>query len=135
MEIGKKLKAARLKCGMTQEEVSEMIFVSRQSISNWENEKTFPDISSVIKLSDLYSISLDELLKGDEKMRNHLEESTNLVKSNKQLLSAIFANILIIVLLICMVTFIPEREYIMLGVFLLMTVSSSALLYQIIKRF
>ena len=55
MEIGKKLKDARIKSGMTQEAVAEEIQVSRQTISNWENEKSYPDIVSVIHLSDLYS--------------------------------------------------------------------------------
>ena len=82
MEIGKKLKNARVQSGMTQENVAEKINVSRQTISNWENEKSYPDIINVIELSNLYSISLDELLKGDEKMIEHLEESTNVVKSN-----------------------------------------------------
>ena len=82
MEIGKKLKNARVQSGMTQENVAEKINVSRQTISNWENEKSYPDIISVIELSNLYSISLDDLLKGDEKMIEHLEESTNVVKSN-----------------------------------------------------
>ena len=81
MEIGKKLKDARIKSGMTQEAVAEEIQVSRQTISNWENEKSYPDIVSVIHLSDLYRISLDELLKGDTAMLKHLDESTNMVNS------------------------------------------------------
>ena len=76
MEIGKKLKNARIEAGLTQEKAAEKIDVSRQTISNWENEKSYPDIISVIALSDLYSVSLDELLKGDQKMAEHLEEST-----------------------------------------------------------
>ena len=74
MEIGKKLKAARSRAGLTQEQVAEHLFVSRQTISNWENEKSYPDIVSVVRLSDLYSISLDELLKGDAEMLKHLGE-------------------------------------------------------------
>ena len=72
MEIGKKLKNARIEAGLTQEKAAEKIDVSRQTISNWENEKSYPDIISVIALSDLYSVSLDELLKGDQKMAEHL---------------------------------------------------------------
>ena len=53
MKIGDKLKKARMDKNMTQEEVAEKIFVSRQSISNWENNKTYPDIGNVIALSDL----------------------------------------------------------------------------------
>lgn len=44
MEIGKKLKKARVQSGLTQENVAEKINVSRQAISNWENEKSYPDI-------------------------------------------------------------------------------------------
>lgn len=62
MEIGQKLKSARVEAGLTQETVAEKIGVSRQTISNWENNRYYPDIISVISLSDLYSISLDELL-------------------------------------------------------------------------
>ena len=65
MKIGVKLKEARLQAGLTQENVAEEIQVTRQTISNWETEKSFPDIVSVIKLSTLYNISLDKLLKGD----------------------------------------------------------------------
>ena len=85
MEIGKKLKDARMKSGFTQEAVAEKINVSRQTISNWENEKSYPDIISVIKMSDCYEVSLDYLLKGEQKMKtyyDYLEESTNVVKSN-----------------------------------------------------
>ena len=49
-DIGSKIKAARLKKKMTQEQVAELLGVSRQTISNWENEKSYPDIISVIKM-------------------------------------------------------------------------------------
>ena len=58
MEIEKRLKAARVNAGLTQEQVAGKIMVSRQTISNWENGKSLPDIVSIINLSDLYQISL-----------------------------------------------------------------------------
>ena len=69
MEIGEKLKAARVTAQLTQEQVAEKIMVSRQTVSNWENGKSLPDIISVMNLSDLYGATLDELLKGDQKMK------------------------------------------------------------------
>ena len=69
MEIYTKLKEARTRAGLIQEEAAERISVSRQTISNWENGKSLPDIVSVMKMSDLYQVSLDELLKGDQKMQ------------------------------------------------------------------
>ena len=63
MEIGSKIKNARIQANFTQEQVAEALSVSRQTISNWETGKTYPDIVSVVKMSDLYNISLDRLLK------------------------------------------------------------------------
>ena len=134
MEIGKKLKNARIEAGLTQEKAAEKIDISRQTISNWENEKSYPDIISVIALSDLYSVSLDELLKGDQKMAEHLEESTNVVKSNKKLTGAILLNIILMILLIALNMLLPEGTYYLVIVFCVVIMSSSVLLYQIIKR-
>lgn len=88
MDIGSKIKKARSKAGLTQEKVAEALGISRQTISNWENEKSYPDIISVLKMSDLYDVSLDYLLKGEETMNSYmdyLEESTNVVKSKTNL--------------------------------------------------
>ncbi len=134
MEIGKKLKDARLHSGLTQEKAAEELNVSRQTISNWENEKSYPDIISVIELSNLYSISLDDLLKGDEKMMKHLEESTNVVKSNQKLIWAILINIVLVAVVIILSMFIPDNKIYLLGIFCLMVISASALLYQIIQK-
>ena len=84
-DIGSKIKAARIEKKLTQEQVAELLGVSRQTISNWENEKSYPDIISVIKMSECYDVSLDYLLKGELKMKSYydyLEESMNVVKSN-----------------------------------------------------
>lgn len=92
LEIGVKIKTARQDAGFSQEQVAEALGVSRQTISNWENEKTYPDIVSVVKMSDLYGVSLDYLLKGEISMNsylNYLEESTNTVKSKNKLSTTI----------------------------------------------
>ncbi|MBR6524886.1 MAG: helix-turn-helix domain-containing protein [Clostridia bacterium] len=89
MEIGSKLKKARNIKGITQEQAAELLDVSRQTISNWENDKSYPDIMSVIKMSDIYSVSLDHLLKEEKSMKQtyqeFLEESTNTVKAKRNL--------------------------------------------------
>lgn len=134
MEIGKKLKETRIQSNLTQEQVAEELFVSRQTISNWENEKSYPDIISIIKLSDLYSISLDELLKGDLKMIEHLDASTNVVKSNKKLIGAIIINILLFLILLIIAGFIPNNVYMIACVFCLTAMGAGFLLYQIIRK-
>ena len=90
MEIGAKIKNARTAAKLTQEQAAEALGVSRQTISNWENERTYPDIVSVVRMSDLYNVSLDHLLKEEKPMSksdylNYLEESTNTVKSRIRL--------------------------------------------------
>lgn len=110
MEIGSKLKEARMRTEFTQEQVSEMIGVSRQTISNWENEKSYPDIVSVIKLSDLYDVSLDYLLKGKETKPmlsyiDYLEESTNTVKSKQKLTKILQVGIYVVLWTACLIWF------------------------------
>ena len=85
MSISEKLKQARLLANLTQEELAEKIGVSRQTISNWENARSYPDIVSIVTLSNAYDISLDSLLKGDDYMLKHLKDSTDIVRSNKRL--------------------------------------------------
>ena len=86
--LGETLKAHRTRCQMTQEFEAEALGVSRQTVSNWETGKTYPDIVSVIRMSGLYSVSLDCLLKEEKTVSNYLnylEESTNVVKSRRRL--------------------------------------------------
>ena len=80
MKIEMKLKDARIQAGLTQEQVAEKIMVSRQTISNWENGKSLPDIVSIMNLSNLYQISIDELLKGDKRMKEKIEKDANVAK-------------------------------------------------------
>ena len=91
MSVCEVLKQARLDADLSQEAAAERIGVSRQTMSNWETGKSYPDIASVIALSDAYGVSLDSLMKGDTKMIQHLEESTNVTKSNKQKAASIIA--------------------------------------------
>ena len=88
MDIGGKIKKSRTDAKITQEQAAQALGISRQTISNWENEKSYPDIVSVLKMSDLYSVSLDYLLKGEGPMKDYLdyiEESTNTVKCKTRL--------------------------------------------------
>lgn len=109
MEIGSKLKNARNENGITQEHAAELLGVSRQTISNWENNKSYPDIISVIKMSDFYSVSLDHLLKEDNTMNQNyqefLEESTNTVKAKKNLSKTIILSTYFVVWIVSMILF------------------------------
>lgn len=67
MDIGNKIQNARKNTGLTQSELAQKLGVSRQSVSNWENNRAYPDIVSIINISDICEISLDSLLKDDKK--------------------------------------------------------------------
>ena len=99
MMISEKLKEARQKAGMTQDQVAEKIMVSRVTVSHWENGKSLPDIVSLISLSDLYSISLDELVKGDSKMVKKVRKDAKDANNNKRLIG-VTAILVIAVLLV-----------------------------------
>lgn len=74
MELKEQLREHRVRLGMSQEELAERIFVSRQTISNWETDRTYPDVQSLLLLSELFGTSIDELVKGDvEAMQQAIE--------------------------------------------------------------
>lgn len=77
MKFHESIKEKRKNLNLTQEEVAKKLFVSRQTISNWENGKTLPDIELLISISELYEISLDELIKGDKKMQRKIKIKHN----------------------------------------------------------
>ncbi len=134
MTIGELLKEARLQAGMTQEKVAEAIGVSRQSISNWENDKTYPDVINVIALSELYQVSLDYLLKGSKDYMKHLDESTDIVKSNKALIRSIVLGVLAILFILLISQWIPFQVT-LVALFLVSLTLASMIYFEIIRRF
>ncbi|MBO0421675.1 helix-turn-helix domain-containing protein [Enterococcus plantarum] len=76
MTIGEILKEKREQLGYTQKEVAQKLYVSRQTVSNWEIGKTYPDIEKLLNLSDFYGLSLDELIKEDYRMADKLKRDS-----------------------------------------------------------
>ena len=96
MNLGDKLIKLRKENKISQEEFAEKLGVSRQTVSNWENYKNYPDISTIVKISELYNISLDILLKGDLEMINNLDTKIKNSKKYKNILLVIGICLLII---------------------------------------
>ena len=65
MELAKHIKEQRARLGISQEALAEAVFVSRQTISNWETDRTYPDVQSLLLLSALFDTTIDELIEGD----------------------------------------------------------------------
>lgn len=83
MEVGAQIKKCRSSLGISQEELAERIYVSRQTISNWETGKSYPDIHSLVLLGAIFNVSLDQLIKGDvETMKKEIKE-TEIRKLNR----------------------------------------------------
>ena len=95
MEISKCIKDARQNNNISQESLAEQLGVSRQTVSSWETGKSYPDIVSVIKMSDIFNISLDKMLKEDKNLVNNIQEKMDTVKSNKSIVFTILFAIII----------------------------------------
>ena len=75
MEVKEQIRAYRSSLGLSQEELAEAVYVTRQTVSNWETGKSYPDIQSLLRLSALYGVSLDQLIKGDaERMKEKIND-------------------------------------------------------------
>ncbi|CAN7544076.1 helix-turn-helix domain-containing protein [Rossellomorea sp. LjRoot5] len=79
MVFGEKLKRERTNKGWSQGELAEQLFVSRQSVSKWENGQNYPSIEIIIRLSDLFGVTIDELLRSDEEL------TEKVIQDSKQL--------------------------------------------------
>lgn len=105
MEIGKQIKKYRTEMKFSQEELSERIFVSRQTISNWENNKNYPDVKSLLLLSSLFNVSLDILIKGDlEEMKEQIKKE-DIDKFKRD------GNIFTILFILTMVSVVPLMKF------------------------
>lgn len=74
METSHEIKRRRTELNITQEELAKRLNVTRAAISNWEVGRNYPDIQLLVKLSDELNISLDQLLRGDEKMVSSMDK-------------------------------------------------------------
>lgn len=74
MKFGEQIKERRQELDLTQAEVAEKLFVTRQAVSNWEHNKTYPDLNMLVRISNVYQISRDSLLREDQKLKDYLEQ-------------------------------------------------------------
>lgn len=106
MELGNKIKYYRGEKELSQEELAERVYVSRQTISNWENNKSYPDINSIVLLSEIFEISIDNLIKGDvEQMKKEID-SEEVKKLN------LYSSIMLILMLVATILLMPMLKFI-----------------------
>ena len=101
MELGKQIKKHRQEVQLSQEKLADRVYVSRQTISNWENDKSYPDVNSLVLLSEIFQISLDNLIKGDIEVMKDVIQKEEIVKMNR------YGKIYTIMLIVTVVSAVP----------------------------
>ena len=105
MELGKQIRKYRNERTLSQEALADKVYVSRQTVSNWENDKSYPDVKSLVLLSEVSAVSLDQLIKGDVEMMKEQINQTDQKRFGR--LSNIFA----ILFLAVLITPIPLEHF------------------------
>lgn len=101
MELGNQIKKHRQKTQLSQEELANRVYVSRQTISNWENDKSYPDVNSLVLLSEIFQVSLDTLVKGDIDIMKEVIQKEEIAKMNR------YGTIYTILLIVAVVSAVP----------------------------
>ena len=101
MNVGARIKKHREKQNISQDELALKVFVSRQTISNWETNKSYPDIKSLTMLSDIFHVTLDDFIKRD------IEEMKKIVSKEKIEKFNIMSYIFLVEMLILMFSAYP----------------------------
>lgn len=118
MDLGSQIKKYRSQNSLSQDALAERIYVSRQTISNWENDKSYPDVKSLILLSEVFQVSIDNLIKGDLKeMKQEIDKQEYAeFQRDSMILTILFAAcILLPVPLVMMLKWVGLVVYLVLG--------------------
>ncbi len=105
MDIGNKIKEYRIRCNLNQEELANKLFVSRQTVSNWENNKFYPDIKSIVLLCNIFNVSIQDFIEGD------LEEMKKVVNKSDMKAFNIISWLFTIELIIMIISAYPLSKY------------------------
>ncbi len=97
MELGCQIRKRRLALGLSQDQLAERVYATRQSVSNWENSRTCPDIKSLLLLAEVFSASLDDLVKGDiAEMKKQINEQEKAAfRRDSNIFTALFAAMIV----------------------------------------
>ena len=97
MTLGERIRGERKKRGLSQEELADILNVSRQAITKWETDRGIPDIANLIRISEEFEISLDELIKGDNSVKRKIIYDNSMKRWH----------LLVVVYLLAIVAYVP----------------------------
>lgn len=100
MNISEEIKNQRLKNNLTQEQLSKILNVSRSTVSSWEVGRNYPDLETIVAISDLFDISLDKLLRGDKKMIEQITDDTKLRKVQTKRIKLLSVGLIFIIIVL-----------------------------------
>ena len=116
MDFGEQIKSIRKKENLTQEQFAMKLNVSRQAVSNWENNKNLPDIGMLILMSNVFQISLDQLIIGGNDMNNMTEkvikDGSETRRAKYNMISSVIGGILLLIGVMLLVIKGMSVEYI-----------------------
>ena len=121
MELSTQVKKYRTKLKLSQEELAEKVYVTRQTVSNWENGKSYPDIHSLLLLSSLFNVSLDQLIKGDIETMKKIVDEQEIKKFNHYGTIFTVHFILLILLAVPLFMWLKWYAYVLYGIFFVIT--------------
>ena len=123
MELGSQIKKYRNELSLSQDALAEKVYVSRQTISNWENGKSYPDVNSLVLLSEVFQTSIDNLIKGDVEVMKRQVRSED-IREFKRLNTLYF-----ILFLTLMISSIPLAYYLRIMGIVIWTVLAAVALF------
>lgn len=131
MELAGQIKKYRADLELSQEALAEKIYVSRQTISNWETEKSYPDINSLIRMSEIFGVTVDELLKGDAEEIKQMIRREDQNELNR--LSAIYG-IMMLVMLITPIPLVKLLRFVGVGIWAVIAIATLFLAFMVEKK-
>lgn len=121
MNLGAQIKKYRNSLAFSQDELAEKLYVSRQSISNWENNKTYPDIKSLLMMSEIFKVSVDELIKGDINM---MKQEINEQELEEFRRDSLILNVLFVVMIIAPIPLTKMFGWIGFGIWVIIFIAA-----------
>jgi transcriptional regulator with XRE-family HTH domain len=119
MQFGEQIRTIRKENGLTQEQFAVKLDVTRQAVSNWENERNLPDIEMLIRISRTFNVSLDRLILGEDReneMNNMteklIEDGSETRRARMNLVSTVIGGVLMLLGFMCFLIKALSVEYI-----------------------
>lgn len=131
MQLGSQIKKYRNELSLSQDALAEKVYVSRQTISNWENDKSYPDVNSLVLLSEIFHTSIDNLIKGDVEIMKQEVRSED--KREFKRSSAVFT-IMFFAVMITPIPLVHFLDVVGIGIWSVLTIATFYVAFAIEKK-